>query len=436
MSLLIKNGRVIDPDSGYDQTADLFVDGGIIRAIGTGLDASAAQMVIDARNAWVIPGLIDLSARLREPGLEYKATLRSELAAALAGGVTSLVCPPDTDPALDEPALVEMLTRRAYSLKMTNVYPLGALTRALEGETLTEMLQLAEAGCIGFAQANIPVKNTSVLLRALEYAATVKQKVWLAPIDAYIGRGGVAASGAVATRLGLSGVPTLTETVALHTIFELVRASGCQVHLCRLSSAKGIELVRQARAEGLPVTADVSANHLHLTDTDIGFFDTNYRLDPPLRSQRDRDAIRAGLVDGTLDAICSDHTPVDDDAKQIPFGEAEAGATGLELLLSLTLKWGREVGHAPARLLAPITATPASLLGLPSGRLQVGRPADICVFDPDTYWQVSHRTLISQGKNTPFDGYELPGRVLATIIAGEIGFRAGATVHETARHVT
>jgi dihydroorotase len=433
MKLLIRNGRIIDPGSGSDQQADLLVEGGIIKAIGTGLDASAAQTQIDASNAWVIPGLVDLSARLREPGLEYKATLRSELAAALTGGVTSLVCPPDTDPALDEPALVEMLTRRAESLKMTNVYPLGALTRGLEGETLTEMLQLAEAGCIGFSQATIPVRNTSVLLRALEYAATVKQKVWLAPVDAYIGRGGVAASGAVATRLGLAGVPVLTETVALHTIFELVRVSGCRVHLCRLSSAKGIELVRQARAEGLPLSADVSANHLHLTDTDIGFFDTNYRLEPPLRSQRDRDAIKLALADGTIDAICSDHTPVDDDAKQIPFGEAEAGATGLELLLSLTLKWGLEAEHLPARFLAPITSSPAALLGLKSGRLEIGRPADICVFDPKAYWRVSHETLISQGKNTPFDGYELPGRVLATIVGGEIGFAAGRDDKASAR---
>jgi dihydroorotase len=424
MSILIRAGRVIDPASGSDCNADVAIESGIIKAIGSGFDASTFQTVIDASNAWVIPGLIDVSARLREPGLEYKATLRSELAAALAGGVTSLVCPPDTDPTLDEPALVEMLTRRADSLKMASVYPLGALTRGLEGTALTEMLQLAEAGCVGFSQANTPIKNTSVLLRALEYAATVKQTVWLAPVDAFVGRGGVAASGAVATRLGLAGVPVASETLALHTIFELVRVSGCRVHLCRLSSAKGIELVRAARAEGLPVSADVSANHLHLIDVDIGFFDTNYRLDPPLRSQRDRDAIKAAVADGTIDAICSDHTPVDDDAKQIPFGEAEAGATGLELLLSLVLKWGLDAKISPTRFLAPVTSRPADLLGLKSGRLQVGSPADVCVFDPTGYWQVSHDTLKSQGKNTPFDGYELPGRVLTTIVAGEIGFEA------------
>jgi dihydroorotase len=426
LSILIRACRLIDPVTGRDEIVDVHLDGGVISAIGADASGKTASCVIDARGLWLCPGLVDLSARLREPGLEYKATLKSELAAALAGGVTSLVCPPDTDPALDEPALVEMLTRRAESLGMAKVYPLGALTRGLSGEALTEMLQLAEAGCVGFSQANTPIKNTSVLLRAMEYAHTVNQTVWLAPVDAYLGRGGVAASGAVATRLGLPGVPVLTETLALLTIFELMRASGCRVHIGRMSSARGLELMRAARAEGLPVTCDVSANHVHLTDTDIGFFDTNFRLDPPLRSQRDRDAIKAALLDGTIDAICSDHTPVDDDAKQIPFGEAEAGATGLELLLSLTYKWGRDAGLTPARMLAPITTKPAMLLGLAAGRLELGAPADLCLFDPDAFWTVSHQTLTSQGKNTPFDGYELPGAVAATLVAGSIGFAAPA----------
>ena len=421
MTTLVRGGRVIDPASSTDMVADVLIEDGLIKQIGADL-GSIDGCVIDASQRWVIPGLVDLSARLREPGLEYKATLKSELAAALAGGVTSLVCPPDTDPALDEPALVEMLTRRAVSLGMSKVYPLGALTRGLAGEALTEMIQLAEAGCIGFSQANTPIKNTTVLLRALEYAHTVHQSVWLAPVDAYLGRGGVAASGAVATRLGLAGIPVLTETIALLTIFELVRASGCHVHITRLSSAKGIDLMRQARAEGLPVTCDVSANHVHLTDTDIGFFDTNYRLEPPLRSQRDRAAIAAGLLDGTIDAICSDHTPVDDDAKQIPFGEAEAGATGLELLLSLTIKWGVDAGLSPLAFLAPITSAPARLLGIAAGSITPGAPADLCIVDAKDYWTVSHTSLISQGKNTPFDGFELPGVVSATLVAGSVGF--------------
>ena len=432
MRTLIRGGRVIDPGSGMDGVADVLIEDGLIKEIGHDFRASEA-CVIDASERWVIPGLVDLSARLREPGLEYKATLKSELAAALAGGVTSLVCPPDTDPALDEPALVEMLTRRAVSLGMTKVYPLGALTRGLAGDALTEMIQLAEAGCIGFSQANTPIKNTTVLLRALEYAHTVHQSVWLAPVDAYLGRGGVAASGAVATRLGLAGIPVLTETVALLTIFELVRASGCHVHITRLSSAKGIDLMRQARAEGLPVTCDVSANHVHLTDTDIGFFDTNYRLEPPLRSQRDRSAIAAGLIDGTIDAICSDHTPVDDDAKQIPFGEAEAGATGLELLLSLTIKWGNDAGLSPLAFLAPITSAPARLLGIAAGSISPGAPADLCIVDGKDYWTVSHTSLISQGKNTPFDGFELPGVVSATLVGGNVGFSSQAFTVRIAR---
>jgi dihydroorotase len=424
MTYLIRNARVLDPKSGRDETIDVLVNGSTIAAFGSGAVANSGTRVVDARGLWLIPGLCDLAARLREPGLEHKATLESELAAAVAGGVTSLVCPPDTDPPLDEPALVEMLKRRATSLGGANVYPLGALTVGLNGEALTEMAELAEAGCIGFSQANCPIVNTTVLLRAFEYARTFDQTVWLSPIDAHLGKGGVAASGALAARLGLPSIPVLTETVALLTFFELVRVSGCRLHIARLSSARGVELVRRARAEGLPVTCDVSANHLHLIDLDIGFFDTNYRLDPPLRSQRDRDAIRAGLLDGTIDAICSDHTPVDDDAKQIPFGEAEAGATGLELLLSLTMKWALEAALEPIKAIASITSSPAGLLGIPGGEIFEGGPADMCLFDPHAFWTVSHASLKSQGKNSPFDGYELPAKVMATFVAGQLAFSA------------
>ncbi len=422
MKCLVRNARVMDPASGLDETLDVLIDDGLIAALGSSALAAPGTRVIDARGLWLIPGLCDLSARLREPGLEHKATLESELQAALAGGVTSLVCPPDTDPPLDEPALVEMLKRRAQSLGGAKVYPLGALTVGLAGEALTEMAELAEAGCIGFSQANRPVVNTTVLLRAFDYARTFDQTVWLAPIDAHLGRGGVAASGALAARLGLPSVPVLTETVALATFFELVRATGCRLHIARLSSAAGIDLVRRARAEGLPVTCDVSANHIHLIDLDIGYFDTNFRLDPPLRSQRDRDAIRAGLIDGTIDAICSDHTPVDDDAKQIPFGEAEAGATGLELLLSLTLKWAQESSLDPLVALRYITSSPAQLIGIAAGTIGVGVPADLCLVDPHAFWKVSHASLKSQGKNTPFEGYELPARVAATFVAGQLAF--------------
>ena len=378
----------------------------------------------------VAPGLIDLAARLREPGHEHARMLESEMAAAVAGGVTRLVCPPDTDPVLDEPGLVEMLRFRSEKLNLARLHPLGALTRKLAGDTLTDMVELSEAGCVAFSQAELPLANTLVMQRAFQYASTFDFAVWLRAQDFYLGRG-VAASGALATRMGLSGVPVAAETIALHTIFELMRATGVRVHLCRLSSAAGVDLVREAKREGLRLSCDVSINSLHLIDGDIGYFDSRARLNPPLRQQRDREALQAGLAEGTIDALVSDHTPVDEDAKALPFAESEAGATGLELLLSLSLKWGAQRGLSLAQSLAPICSGPAKVLepslGAQSegvGRVQVGALADLCVFDPAAAWTVGADSLRSQGKHTPFSGYELPGRVRYTLVEGRLAFRA------------
>jgi dihydroorotase len=373
---------------------------------------------------------MDLTVRLREPGHEHEGMLESEMAATVAGGVTSLACPPDTDPVLDEPGLVEMLKFRAEKLHQARVFPIGALTRNLQGEILTEMVELTESGCVAFGQADVPLVNTQILQRAFQYASTFGYAVWLRPNDHYLGQG-VAASGALATRLGLSGVPVAAETIALHTIFDLMRSTGARVHLCRLSSAAGLALVRGAKDAGLPVTCDVSINSLHLTDNDIGYFDSRMRLNPPLRQQADRDALREGLADGTIDALVSDHTPVDEDAKMLPFAESEPGATGVELLLSLALKWGQESGVGLTRALAVLTSEPARVLGSALGTLQasagqlvVGGVADVCVFDPQAEWTVLPQALRSQGKHTPFAGYELPARVRCTIVGGQIAYQA------------
>jgi dihydroorotase len=422
MKIHIQGGTLIDPVAGTEQQQDVFIAAGKIVALGRAPEEFHAAKTIDARGLIVAPGLVDLAARLREPGYEHKATLESEMAAALAGGVTTLVCPPDTDPVLDEPGLVEMLKFRARNLNQAHVYPLGALTVGLKGQVITEMVELTEAGCIGFSQADVPVVDTQVLLRALQYASTYGFTVWLRPQDAYLAQGGVAASGPLASRLGLSGVPVSAETIALHTIFELVRVTGARVHLSHLSSAAGIALMRAAKAEGLPVTCDVTINHVHLIDVDIGYFDAQFRLDPPLRSQRDREAIRAGLVDGTIDAICSDHTPVDDDEKLLPFAEATPGATGLELLLSLTVKWADETGVPLVKALNCITAAPAGVLKLAAGRIETGAVADLCVFERHAHWRIEPRALKSQGHNTPFLGYELPARVRATVVSGQVAF--------------
>ncbi|MFZ6847072.1 dihydroorotase [Undibacterium sp. RuRC25W] len=424
MKIQIQNGRVIDPASGNDAVQDVFIADGKILSLGTAPDGFTADQVIDASGLVVAPGLVDLSARLREPGFEYKATLESELQAAMRGGVTSLVCPPDTDPVLDEAGLVEMLKQRARMQNKAHVYPLGALTVGLKGESLTEMAALTDAGCIGFSQAEETIADTNTLQRALQYAATFGYTVWLRPQDPYIGKGGVAHSGPLASRLGLSGVPVMAETIALHTLFELMRATGAKVHLCRISSAAGLALVREAKKEGLPLSCDVGAHHVHLTDADIGFFDSNARMTPPLRSQRDRDAIKAALVDGTIDAICSDHTPVDDDEKLLPFAEASAGATGLELLLSLALKWVEDSrGDVSLKqALAVITSNAAQVAGIDAGKLAAGQVADLCIFDPAQRWKVESKALVSQGKHTLFLGYELPGVVKLTMVSGRVAF--------------
>lgn len=422
MKIHIKGGRVIDPASGADKAQDLYVADGAVASIGKAPAGFAADRVLDARGLVVCPGLVDLSARLREPGEEYKATLDSEMTAALAGGVTSLACPPDTDPPLDEPGLVEMLKYRARILNRARVYPVGALTQGLKGQRLTEMSQLVDAGCVAFSQADAPLMDTQVLERALQYAATFDYPVWLRPQDPHLSQGGVAHDGQVATRLGLAPVPVTAETVALSTILLLVRQIGARVHLCRISSADAVEMVRQAKAMRLPVTCDVSQNHVHLSEMDIGYFDSNCHLVPPLRSQRDREALRQGLEDRTIDAICSDHCPVDDDAKQLPFGESAPGATGIELLLSLTLKWAAETRRPMADALRRVTSDPARILGVNAGRIEAGAVADLCLFDPDAGWRVSPAQLLSQGRNTPFIGLEIPGRVRYTLVDGNVVF--------------
>jgi dihydroorotase len=423
MNILIQGGRVLDPACGTDTLADVAIAAGKILAIGKAPEGFQAQQTIDAKGCIVVPGLVDLAVRLKEPGHEHEGMLDSELAAAVAGGVTSLVCPPDTDPVLDEPGLVEMLRFKAERLNRAHVMPLGALTRGLKGEVLTEMVQLTEAGCVGFSQAEVALENTQVLQRALQYANSFGYTVWLRPQELHLGKG-VAASGPLATRMGLSGVPVAAETIALHTIFELLKSTRAHVHLCRISSAAGVALVRQAKADGLPITCDVSINSLHLTDADVGYFDSRARVSPPLRQQRDREALREALADGTIDALVSDHSPVSEDEKALPFAEAEPGATGLELLLSLALKWSQDSKVPLSRAMAVVTSEAARVLGKDMGHLKVGAQADVCVLDPEAHWQVTADSLRSQGKFTPFSGYDLPGRVRCTLVHGQVAYQA------------
>jgi dihydroorotase len=424
MKIAIKGGRVIDPMNQRDGVADIYVAAGKIVAVGEAPADFHANRTIDASGLVVCPGLVDLSVRLREPGFEYKATLESEMLAAASGGVTSLACPPDTDPPLDEPGLVEMLKFRAKNLPGPRVYPIGALTQKLEGKLLTEMAELTEAGCRAFTQADAPLTDSQVLLRAMEYAATFGFSLWLRPQDVSLARGGIAHDGAIASRLGLPGIPSLAETVALATILQLARATGARVHLSRLSTREGIAMVRAAKAQGLAVSCDVATPHVHLCENDLVGFDAHLHLTPPLRALRDRDAIREALRDGSIDALCSDHTPVDEDEKQVPFGESSPGASGVELLLPLTLKWAREMDVPLMQAIDLVSWKPAQILGVPGGHLSVGSCADICVFDETEEWQVSPRSLASQGKNTPFLNQPMQGRVRYTIIDGHLDFEA------------
>ena len=420
MKIEIRNGRLVDPAQGIDRVGSLFVGDGVVAGFAERPRHFEPDRVIDATGLVVAPGLVDLAARLREPGLEHKATLESELAAASAGGVTSLACPPDTDPPLDEPGLVQMLKHRARQIGIAHVYPVGALTVGLKGASLTEMGELVAAGCVAFSQADVPLHDTLMLFRALQYAGTFGHRVWLRAQDPFLAQGGVAHDGEVATRLGLPGIPVAAETIALSKFFGLVRATNVPLHVCRISSAAGVEMMRTAKAEGLPVTCDVDVHHLHLSDIDIGWFDAKANLMPPLRSTRDRDALRRAAADGTIDAVCSDHAPVDDDGKQLPFAEAEAGASAVELLLPLTLQWAKAAQLSLPDALARITTKPAAILGIETPSLAPGMPADVCMFDPDGAWAVRPETLRSQGKNTPFLGLEVVGRVRMTMLGGHV----------------
>jgi dihydroorotase len=420
MNMHIKNGHLIDPKNNIDAKRDVFISDGKIVGIGQAPNGFLADRIIDASNLIVCPGLVDLSARLREPGAHYQATLNSELQAAVAGGITSLACPPDTKPVLDEPGLVEMLKYRAKQLNLVNVYPLGALTKQLEGSLLTEMHALSQAGCVGFSQADQAIIDTQVLWRAFEYAASFGFRLFLRPEEPFLAKNGVAHDGEVASRLGLKGIPAAAEGLAIATILRIAQITQTRIHLCRLSTAEGVDLVRNAKQLGMPITADVSAQHCHLSDLDIGYFNTQAKLKPPLRSLRDKDALCQGLKDGTIDAICSDHTPVDADAKLLPFAEAEAGASGLTLLLPLTLKWAEQHQVKLIDAIDKITHQAARALGINAGHLDVGAQADIAIFDPQQEWVVTTESLVSEGKNSPFLGLPLQGKVKYTLLSGEI----------------
>ena len=420
MRIAIRNGRVIDPAHHIDAHRDLYIADARIAALGIAPDGFQADVDIDASHHIVCPGLIDLCARLREPGQEHKATIVSETQAAAQGGITTLVCPPDTDPVIDETAVVQLIRRRAEAAGYARVLALGALTDALAGEQLAEMAALKNAGCIGVSNGSHPIINTLVLRRSLEYAATHELTVFLNPQDPWLSAGGCAHDGAMATRLGLAGIPRAAETAILARDLALIEDIGVRVHFCRLSTARSVELITHARQQGLLVTADVGICHLHLSEQNLNRYDSHCHILPPLRSTDDLLGLRQGLASGAITAICSDHQPHEPDAKQAPFAVTEPGASGLDTLLSLSLKLVGEGVFSLATAIERLTAGPAQVLGLDSGHLAPGARADVCIFDPHQHWTLTPQSMVSRGHNSPFLGWRLPGRVMQTVLEGQL----------------
>ena len=422
MSILIKNGRVIDPKNNIDADLDILIADGKISELNKNLDPKKATQIIDASKKIVMPGIIDLQLNLREPGNQYKSTLESEMKAANAGGITGMVCPPDTTPILDEPGLVKMLKNKSEALKLGNVYPLGALTQELNGKLLTEINDLYESGCIGFSQAEKPIQDTEVLYRSFQYLSTFNLKAFLRAEDAYLSEKGIINAGEISTRLGLKGIQSISETTAINKILEIAGLTKTKVHLNKISTAEGLNLIKIAKKNGVNVTCDVSIHQIFLTDNDIGFFNTNCFLKPPLRKESDRVKIIESIIDGTIDAICSDHSPVNEDNKLKPFAESEYGASSAELLMPLIFKLSDEYKIDLSLLVNKITYQPSNILEINKGNLSINSEADICIFDPEHPWEINSKTLISEGKNTPFFNQNLTGKVSSTIFNGNIVF--------------
>lgn len=412
---------MIDPAHGVDRQADLYVADGRIVALGQAPSDFREELEIDASGKLVCPGLVDLCARLREPGAEHKADIASETRAAVSAGITTLCMPPDTDPAIDEPAVVELIrTRNAAAGSLCRIVTVGALTRGLEGTLLSEMATLREAGCVAVGNALRPIENTLVLRRALEYAATYDLTVFMTPRDPWLYQGGCVHEGAVATRLGLPGIPAAAETAALARDLALVEEVGVRAHFGRISTARGVELLRGAVASGLQVTADTAAHQLHLCEEAVAGFDSDCRVDPPLRTAADRAALCSAVREGTLSALCSDHQPHDADAKEQPFCATEPGISGLETLLPLTLALARRGELSLMVAIERLTAGPARVLGLDLGHLGIGAAADLCVVDVDSSYRLDGERMLSRGRNSPFKGATLQGRVEWTLLEGRV----------------
>ena len=422
MSLLIRNARVIDPASSLDAQRNILINDGRITAITEVSASFTAQETIDASGLWAFPGGIDLSAWLREPGLDQKATLRSETSAAAASGLTTLCYQPEPGANFDSAAQVRLIDDLNRKAAQTNVLVIGNLTQGLKGEQLSNMGSLKRAGCVAVSNGWQPFKSLQTLRRAMEYAATHDLTVFVYPLEHALAAGGYMHEGEVSARLGVPAIPSAAETVAVAQTLALASHTGAKVHFCRLSARLSVRLIRQGKESGLNITADVAAHQLFLTEMDVSDFNPLCHVMPPLRSARDRAALREGLADGTIDAICSDHQPHELDAKLAPFQQTEPGISGLETLLPLTLRLVEEGVLTLPEALRKITCNPALIVGNEAGRIVVGAPADVVLFDPQALMEIRSSSLRSAGKNTPFNGWNFNGAVKRTLLAGKTVF--------------
>ena len=422
MRIHIRNGQVIDPINGINAKTDIFVADGRIVAVDATPAHFSADRVIDAAGLIVCPGLIDISAHLREPGQEYKATIASETRAAAAAGITTVCCAPETTPVVDTPAVVELIHHRAAQAGHIRVVTLGALTDGLAGKQLSNMAALKDAGCVGVSNGRNHIANALVMRRAMEYAATFDLTVFLHVEDEMLKGDGCMHEGPVSTRLGLPGIPEAAETVAVARELALIEQTGVRAHFCRISTARAAQMIARAQHDGLPVTADVAAHQLFLTEMDVADFNSACHVQPPLRTQRDREGLLAALKKGTIGVITSDHQPHEADAKLNPFSQTEPGVAGLETLLPLGLRLVEDEHLDLPVLVMRLSCQPAKILGIEGGSLAIGARADICVFNPHAYWEVNPSQWHSQGRNTPFAGWELKGRASYTVAAGKIVF--------------
>ncbi len=426
MKFQINNARIIDPFNGIDEINNLFVEAGRIVAKGQAPVGFEADRLLDCRDQIIIPGLVDLAARLREPGNDHVATVASETLAAASAGITTLCCPPDMIPCIDSPAEAKLIQQRAQTAGFCRVHPIGALTKGLEGQVLSEMAALKQAGCVGIGNALRALGNTLILRRAMEYAASQDLTVFLHPLDHALVDRGCAHEGATATRLGLPGIPSAAETAAVGQQLALIEQTGVRTHFCRLSTARAVRMIARAKYDGLPITADVCAHQLFLTDTSISDFNTLCHTMPPLRTQDDLTGLREGVASGAVTAICSDHQPHELDAKRAPFAVTEPGISALDTLLPLVLRLVDEGVLSLPDAVARVTSGPASVIGTDAGTLSIGNCADLCIFNPKLEQELTQTGIHSWGKNTPFLGWRFRGLVTYTVLNGRMVFERSA----------